>query len=154
MRRIAGGVLIAVGLLLSVSLCWAQEQTWITIATSGKERGAFVPRHQPYTQGGPAVSVYLFDQKDVRTPAGEALTGFDFIGWIEGNATRVQVFALVPNDGAPNTFMPGGDSRNLIRRDFASYLLEAGQSQPIIEMRTLGIEPMVIRSVNRSPSPR
>lgn len=154
MRRIAGEFCIAIALLLSVSSTWAQERTWVTIDAAGKERGAFVPRDMPYTQGGPSVGVYLFDRQNVRTPDGQALTGFEFIGWTEGAATRVQVFALVPRDGVPNTYMPEGDPRNLVRRDFASYPLAPGQSQSIEEMRALGIEPMVLRSVVRNATPR
>jgi hypothetical protein len=107
----------------------------------------------PYTQGGPSVSVYLFDNHSVRTADGQALTGFEFIGWTEGTATRVQVFALVPKEDAPNVYLPGGDPRNLMRRDFASYLLGPGQDRRIIEMGTVGVEPMVLQSVARAVMP-
>jgi hypothetical protein len=154
MRRIAIGSVIAIALLVSGSRMWAQERTWITITVAGMERGGFVPRDVPYTQRGPSVGVYLFDRQDVRMPDGQALTGFDFIGWREGAATRVQVFALVPKSGTPNTYLPGGDSRNLDRRDFASYLVRPDEAQPIAEMSTLGIPPMVLRSVVRNSTPR
>ena len=152
--RIAGGALIAMALVLSASSTWAQRRTWITIDAAGKERGAFVPRAVPYTQGGPSVGVYLVDRQDVRMPDGRILTGLDFIGWSEGAGTRVQVFALVPKDGIPNTYLPGGDARNLVRRDYATYRLAPGQSRPIAEMRALGIEPMVVRSVARTSAVR
>jgi hypothetical protein len=154
MRQITIGSFIAIALLVSGSRTWAQERTWITITAAGTERGGFVPRDVPYTQGGPSVGVYLFDRQDVRMPDGQALTGFDFIGWREGAATRVQVFALLPKAGMPNTYLPGGDNRNLARRDFASYLVRPDGSQPIAEMSALGIPPMVLRSVVRNSAPR
>ena len=127
----------------------AQARTWIRIDADGKERGSFVPRTAPYTKDGPSVGVYLVDRQDVRTPDGRALTGFEFIGWTEGAATRVVVFALVAKDGVPNTYLPDGDAGNLTRGDFATYLLRPGDSRSITEMKALGIEPMVLRSVNR-----
>ena len=154
MRGIVVGGFVALTLLLSVSSTLAQERTWIAIDAGGKERGTFVPRDVPYTQGGPSVGVYLFDRQNVRTADGQALTGFEFIGWTEGTATRIQVFALVPKDGVRNAYMPGGDSRNLVRRDFATYLLAPGESHPVAEMTVLGIEPMVLRSVVRNMTPR
>lgn len=60
-----------------------------------------------------------------------------------------RVFALVPKDGVPNTYMPNGDAKNLQRRDFASYLVVTGQSQTIAEMTALGVPPMVLRTVMR-----
>ena len=150
MRKTALGPLVATVMLVSGSLMWAQELTWVTIDAGGTERGAFVPRNTPYTQGGPSVGVYLLDRQDVRMPDGLVLTGFDFIGWREGGATRVQVFALVPKDGVPNTYLPDGDPRNLTRRDFANYLVGSGDSRAITEMRALGIDAMTLRSVART----
>ena len=74
MRRNVIGSFIAIALFVSVSgsRTWAQERTWITITAADTERGAFVPRDMPYTQGGPSVGVYLVDRKDVRMPDGQA----------------------------------------------------------------------------------
>jgi len=149
MRSTAVTLFIATALLLSASLTCAQERTWLTISTAGKERGAFVPRNVPYTQGGPSVAVYLVDQQGVRMSDGLVITGFDFVGWNEETGTRVMMFALVPKDGMPNTYLPRGDARNLVRRDFATYLVRAERSEPVKEMSALGIPPMVLRSVLR-----
>jgi hypothetical protein len=153
MYRIAALIVSIAGALGGAS-AWAQTQTWVVIEAGGKERGAFVPRSAPYTEGGPAVGVYLSDRQNLRTRDGEALTGFEFLGWTDGTGIRVQVFALVPRDGAPNTYMPNGDASNLQRRDFATYLVGPGQSQSITEMRALGIQPMVLRAALRDVRPR
>lgn len=146
MRRIFA-LVIAVACGLAATPTGAQQHIWVVIEAGGHERGAFVSRSAPYTEGGPSVGVYLFDRKDVRTRDGQALTGFEFLGWTEGVGTRVQVFALVPKDGMPNTYLP--DPKNLRRRDFASYLVVAGQSQSIVEMTALGVPPMVLRTSMR-----
>jgi hypothetical protein len=121
-----------------------QSDVLITITAGSVQRGSFVPRMTPYSQGGPAVSVYLFDRRDIRNSEGLVVTGFDFIGWAEGEATRVQVFALVPRKGAPNTYMPNGDEELLERRDFASYRVLRDQAVAVEEMRDLGLEPMIL----------
>jgi hypothetical protein len=92
------------------------------------------------------VSVYLFDRKDIRTSDGLIITGFEFIGWAEGDGTRVLVFALVPQKGAPNTYMPNGTADLLERRDFATYLILRDQGVAIAEMRDLGLEPMILHA--------
>jgi hypothetical protein len=123
-----------------------QPDTFITISAGAVQRGGFIPRSTPYTQGGPAVSVYLFDRKDIRTSDGLIITGFEFIGWAEGDGTRVLVFALVPQKGAPNTYMPNGTADLLERRDFATYQILRDQGVAIAEMRDLGLEPMILHA--------
>ena len=138
--------LALVGAMVSPATAQMQADTFISITAGSIQRGGFVPRLTPYTQGGPAVSVYLFDQRNVRTSDGLVITGFDFIGWAEGDGTRVQVFALVPQKGAPNTYMPNGTAESLERRDFASYRILPDQGVPVAEMRALGVEPMLLHS--------
>ena len=148
MRQIAA-LVVSIAWVLAGASTWAQTQTWIVIEAGGNERGAFVPRSAPYTEGGPTVGVYLLDRQNVRTADGEALTGFEFCGWTEGTGIRVRVFALVPKEGEQNIYMPNGDAKNLQRRDFASYLVGPEESQSITEMTTLGIQPMVLRAALR-----
>jgi len=123
------------------------------VQADGKDRAAFVPELKPYTQGGPAVSVYL-NREDVRTKDGLVLTGFECIGWKEASTNRVMVFALIPREDATNTYMPDGDEKNLRRRDFATYTVGRGQTLPVEEMKTLGIKPMVLRAEARMPDSR
>jgi hypothetical protein len=125
-----------------------QEETWVVVQAGGKERAAFVPAVKPYTEGGPAVSVYL-EKRNIRTKEGLVVTGFEFIGWKEASTNRVLVFALVPREDAPNAYMPDGDEKNLRPQDFATLTVKDGQSLPIEEMKALGIEPMVLRAAPR-----
>jgi hypothetical protein len=139
----------AAALLLGTAVAAQTPTTWIAIRANGVERGAFAPRAAPYTQGGPSVSVYLFDRRDVRAPDGKIITGFEFIGWSEGENSRVQVFTLVPRDDAPNEYLANGNRELLSRRDLASYQIAQGQTVRIAEMTRLGIEPMVLSSERR-----
>src|SRR4030095_15715811 len=92
-------VLALLSSFVSPAAAQQQADTFISITAGAVQRGGFIPRPTPYSQGGPAVSVYLIDQKDVRTSDGLVITGFEFIGWTEGDATSVQIFALVPQKG-------------------------------------------------------
>ena len=139
-------VSVLVGSIVASAAAQMQADRYISITAGAIERGGFIPRSTPYSEGGPAVSVYLIDRKDVRTGDGLIITGFDFIGWAEDDATRVQVFALVPQKGAPNTYMPNGTAESLARRDFASYRILRDQGVPVAEMRGLGIEPMILHA--------
>ena len=139
-------VVILVGLMNVPASAQMQADRYISISAGALQRGGFIPRTTPYTEGGPAVSVFLFDQRNVRTSDGLVITGFEFIGWAEGDGTRVLVFALVPRQGAPNTYMPNGDFDLLERRDFASYGILRDQGLPVAEMRDLGIEPMILHA--------
>jgi len=126
----------------------AGPETWIVVKSGGKDRVAFSPATEPYTEGGPAVRVFL-EKTDARTRDGLVVTGFEFIGWKEASTNRVLVFALIPRDGAPNTYMPDGDEKNLRRQDFAALTMRDGQTLPIEGMKVLGIEPMILRATVR-----
>lgn len=139
-------VLVLVGSLVSPGAAQMQSDTFISITAGSIQRGGFVPRLTPYTQGGPAVSVYLFDQRNVRTSDGLVITGFEFIGWAEGDGTRVLVFALVPRNGTPNTYMPNGTDDLLTRREFATYRILRDQGVAVAEMRDIGVEPMILHA--------
>jgi hypothetical protein len=139
-------VLALVGAIAAPAGAQTQSDTFVSITAGSIQRGGFIPRTTPYTQGGPAVSVYLFDQRNVRTSDGLVITGFEFIGWAEGDGTRVLVFALVPQKGAPNTYMPDGKAESLERRDFATYRILHDQGVAVVEMRDLGVEPMILHA--------
>ena len=109
-------------------------------------RASFVPRDVPYFEAGPSVSVPAV-RSDARLPDGQIVSGFAFIGWSEGDSTRVMVFALTAPKGATNTYMPSG-SHDFERRDFATYRIASGGSVQVAEMRTLGLEPITL-SVRR-----
>ena len=116
----------------------------VQVYAGGKLRGAFEPRGEPYAADGPSVSVYL-EKRDVKTADGQVLTGFEFIGWQEGQGGRVQVFLLVPAKGEANAYLPEGRAERLARRYFSSLLLAKGDEVLLGKMRELGLEPMKLR---------
>lgn len=117
----------------------------VQVYAEGKLRGAFTPRDAPYVDGGPSVSVYLLDNHDVRTRDGRAVTGFAFTGWRERKGVRVMVFLLIPAEGSPNTYLPGGKEEGLARREFSQHFVAPDGEVAVTKMRTLGVEPMVLR---------
>jgi hypothetical protein len=141
-----GRIVAALVIAFSVTAIGQTSQTWISISADGQERGAFAPRPAPYTNGGPSVSVALWEQQGVRGPDGLIITAFEFIGWREGDSTRVQVFALVPRKDAPNVYRPALEGDLLERRDFATYAVGPGQKVEIAEMKPLGAPAMTLIS--------
>lgn len=129
----------------------------VGIFTSGGLRGLLEPKTEPYFSDGASVSVFLLgkqalsDNQDVKTADGKVVTGFKFIGWHEGQGTRVMAFVLIPREGVDNTYLPDGDAKNLMPREFSTHLVGPTGEVPVSKMRELGLEPMVLRQV---PLPR
>jgi hypothetical protein len=125
----------------------------VGIFTSGRLRGLLEPKTEPYFSDGASVSVFLLgkqalsDNQDVKTADGKVVTGFKFIGWHEGQGTRVMAFVLIPREGVDNTYLPDGDAKNLMPREFSTHLVGPTGEVPVSKMRELGLEPMVLRQV-------
>jgi hypothetical protein len=125
----------------------AQQNDITQVFVSGP--GGFASRltanAEPYFESGPVTRLYLPSGTDARTRDGRPIVGFEFTAWTEDDATRGQVFALVPVSGSPDV-----DLRyraDLVERtDFASYRVRPGERVPITEMRRLGLEPMIVRA--------
>jgi hypothetical protein len=95
------------------------------------------------------------DRKDIRMLGGQVVSGFAFYPWIEGGATQIRVFVMLPAPGAPNRWLnEQGDDRNLQRPvKFADYTLKPNVPTRVEEMKALGLEPWVIRLGPR-PAPK
>jgi hypothetical protein len=119
------------------------QQVIVAIVIEGKEVAFFVPRPEPYTQGGPAVSYPVRDGL-AKTTDGLAVRGFEFIGWKEGDGYRVFAFVIVP----PKPDAPGSGERRL---DFASVHVRAGESVPLQKMKDVGLAPWTIRVRPKTP---
>lgn len=136
-------------LALGVRAAVQAPDTTVLIRVAGTQHasqaGSFIPSPVPSIQGGHSASVYLLSGQDVRTTDGLRIIGFSFVGWVEGDATRVQVFALVPRGGAPDVDLRYRPEL-LDGREFASYRISAGETIAITEMRSLGIDPMMLTS--------
>jgi hypothetical protein len=109
----------------------------VHVVIDGKEEIGFVPREEPYTQGGPSVSFRVRDGQ-ARTKDGLAVRGFAFIGWKEGDGYRVFAFVIVP----PRPESTAGGERRL---DFASVHVRPGEAIPLEKMKDIGLTPWTIR---------
>ena len=112
------------------------QQVMVGIVIDGTEQMGFVPRLEPYTQGGPAVSFPIRDGQ-ARTKDGLIVRGFEFIGWKEGDGYRVFAFVIVP----PKPDSPGAERR----LDFASVHVRVGEAVPFEKMKDVGLTPWTIR---------
>ncbi len=126
----------------------AQSQSWVVATVSGQERVAFLPPREPYTSGGPAVSVPMLAGQMVRLPSGEAVEGFEFIGWHECDAIRIVVRALIPRE-LERALAARHDDDRLERRQVATLLLRPGATVAVERMRELGATPVELKSVER-----
>lgn len=129
---------------VGLALAGAPGVGTIQVYVDGKLRGAFAPRGEPYASDGPSVSVFL-EKRAVKTADGRVPTGFEFMGWQEGQGVRVQVFLLVPAEGEANAYLPEGKSQRVARRHFSSMLLAKGDEVLLDKMRELGLEPIKVR---------
>ena len=143
--------LVAVGTILgcltAVASAQQNEIIRVTVHASTGSAAGLLARPEPYfSEGGPVAKMYLPSGTNARTRDGRSIVGFEFTAWTEGDATRGQVFALVSATNAS----PDIDLRyraDLVRRsEFASYRLRPGESVPITEMQSLGLEPMVVEA--------
>lgn len=142
---VAVAALCAVGPAASLQ---AQGQPWVVAAVSGRDRVSFRPQPEPYTAGGPAVSVPVAVEQDLKLASGESVEGFEFIGWHEGTKIRVVVRALVPGARDGGRELPPENER-FGRRQVATLLLTAGPAIDVPQLRELGAPPVTLRVVAR-----
>ena len=142
---VAVATLCAIG---SAASLHAQSQPWVVAAVSGTDRVSFRPQPEPYTTGGPAVSVPVAGEQDLKLASGESVEGFEFIGWHEGTNIRVVVRALVPGtrDGG---LEPLPENERYERRQVATLLLTSGPTVDVPQLRQLGAPPVTLRVVVR-----
>jgi hypothetical protein len=141
-RILVGAILVALPAVVSAQ---QSDLVQVSVIASRTMAATLIASPQPYFAGGPVAKMYLLSESDARTRDGRPIVGFEFTAWTEGDAKRGQVFALVAASGTPNV-----DLRyraDLVERtEFASYRLRPGESVPITEMRSVGLEPMVVQA--------
>ena len=142
---VAVAALCAIG---SAASLHAQSQPWVVAAVSGTDRVSFRPQPEPYTTGGPAVSVPVALEQDLKLASGESIKGFEFIGWHEGAKIRVVVRALVPGTRDGGRELPLENER-YGRRQVATVLLTPGPAIDVPQLRELGAPPVTLRVVVR-----
>lgn len=140
---------VIVGVLASACLSTivsAQAGAMIKVEDGKLCKIGFGPRDPPPKPPQTAAACVVYP-KDVRDHDGEVVSEIGFYAWTEGTATRVQVFLMVPAPGAPNRWLKEkGDDPKLLRlKAFATYQISLGQSKRIEELKTLGLEPWVMR---------
>jgi hypothetical protein len=112
----------------------------------------FGPRNQPVANPEAATSPVSMpvSKQDARMPDGMIVFGVAFDGWIEGSLFRVVALALVHKEGDPAAGA-SGLTRDLPKRQIASFTLAVGQSHSVEEMKAFGLDPLVVRAELRDP---
>jgi hypothetical protein len=145
-RRVFSFGLFVLG--LNTALLGAQSQQWVVVDVAQRERVAFVPQREPYTEGGPAVSILTPSGPALRLASGETVQGFEFIGWHEDAAIRVVVRALIPRAPATSSAtQPKHDQFE--RRQIGTMLLRSDETVKVERLRELGVSPVDLRVVER-----
>jgi hypothetical protein len=121
-----------------------RQSRWVAVS-HGSRRGWFEARVQPYTQSGPAVSFPVDESDGARTPDGRRISQIRFIGWREGDATRVLALVSVLRDGEPDVYTTDAD--RLVERDAGSYLIRFGELLELKDLEAIGIRNVWISSV-------
>jgi beta-lactamase regulating signal transducer with metallopeptidase domain len=121
-----------------------RQSRWVAVS-HGSRRGWFEARVQPYTQGGPAVTFPVAESDGARTTDGRRISRVRFIGWREGEATRVIALVSVPRDGESNAYT--ADAARLVERDAGTYLVRFGELRELKDLELLGIRNLWISSV-------
>ncbi|MEO7190198.1 MAG: hypothetical protein ABI051_04010, partial [Vicinamibacterales bacterium] len=89
------------------------------------------------------LNLHVAESAHARLADGRAISGIRLIGWREGNAIRVLIFALVPRAGQPSSYTT--DPGRLTRADVATYLIGMSQTVFVDELPRIGMEPLTIR---------
>ena len=109
--------------------------------------------HRPGIE--PSVDWNLGGEKPVRDKKGQVISGFRFYGWREGGNIRVAVVARLPPEGAENRLYgwPELNKAGMKPRFevFAAYTFAAGETQPMDELKALGVEAVALRSESQLP---
>lgn len=142
--EIAAGALLIAGPVTAAP--GVQNQAWVYVAEDGGRLwGRFLPGLEPYAPGcGPGVGSR---ERGLKTVKGEPIDGLDLVGWREGEAWRVVVYAMLAGDPDPAANRDCADSRR--RHEIASVLVRPGGDAVLEKMKAVGARPWRVAVVLR-----
>jgi hypothetical protein len=126
----------------------AQRGPTVHLDSGGKPCVGAGPRDAPPPPAPVLVPAScVLQRKDVRDASGQFVSGIGIYVWRDGTVTRVRVYTMVPAPGAPNRWLNEliDDSKLQRPKFLADYTIAVGESKPIVEMKSLGVDPMVLR---------
>ena len=156
MRRLLAGFVVATVALGIGDLGATQASGPFVIVSDGTTvRGSFQPDGQPRDVANTIARLSVAaPRKDVRLKDGQIVTGFGFDGWTEGDRVRIVVTALLPADGTNRYVETKPGMRPSFRKqELAKLTLSPGEKRAVEEMKTLGIEPLIVQLETKSPFP-
>jgi FG-GAP-like repeat len=156
MKWLTALVAIGVGSAIIGPAAKAQPRPVITITdVAGRLRGSFAPLDLPIAnpETGPLQFATAAGSQPARTADGLIVAGVGFVGWREVSTNRVVVLLLLAKDRTPATARIDL-TRDLQRRQLASFTVAPGESRHLIELKDLGLESLIVRGDVRDLSMR
>jgi len=156
MKWLTALVAIGTGYSIVGSVATAQPRPVITITdVAGRLRGVFVPLDLPIAnpETGPLQVATAAGSQPARTADGLLVAGVGFVGWREVSRIRVVVLLLLAKEGTPATARIDL-TPDLPRRLLASFTAAPGEARHLIELKDLGLEPLIVRGEVRDLSMR
>jgi hypothetical protein len=121
------------------------QQAWAAVSGEDEPWGRFLPGSEPYAPGcGPGVGERV---RGLKTAQGEPIDTLDLVGWKEGDAWRIVVYAMLAGAPGPAANSACDDSRR--RREIASVHVPAGREAVLEQMKTIGARPWRVAVVLR-----
>jgi len=124
----------------------AQNQAWVFVSEEGKRPwGRFLPGMEPYEPGcGPGVGSR---EVGLKTAQGEPIDSLDLVGWKDGDAYRIAVYAVLV--GAPGQASSGECGGSRRQREIGSVHVRAGEEAMLEPMKAIGARPWRVAVVLR-----
>jgi hypothetical protein len=111
----------------------------------------------PLTYQDAGSAMFFTWNHNVKDAKGRIVTGLAFRTWAQGKDARVEVFTLVPRPGAPNQYYATGGRGSLDYLEpipFAQFTIAVGGTRNLDEMKTLGLDPLVVTCAREPKSVR
>lgn len=126
----------------------APSDEWVRVyRADGTGGAAFIPLPSAYVYDGPSVSVFVHGADVGKTALDQPVRGAKFIGWKEGDATRVTVYALLgePADWPEMSERAPRDlEESLMPVQIGVYHVTRGARVTIDALERYGMKPMTI----------
>jgi TonB family protein len=130
----------------------------VGLLTPDRQGGVFSGlRPEPYAAGARIRSFVPNQVRETKTPDGQVVSGFTVYGWRENDTIRVLVLAALPPEGAENKYydlkaVSGEDTLALVNsfryREIARYDMAIGEVRTVVEMKALGLQPLIVDLTN------
>jgi hypothetical protein len=132
----------------------SRPSVFVTLVRGGKPcAGTDVRADRPRAGTKPA-AVCAPLEKTLKDVNGLVVSGIGIYAWNDNGATRVRVYRMVPAANAPNAWPDTIELMNTREaRPLGDYTMVIGEEKAILEIKTLGGTPLLLRYEKATPAP-